>query len=628
MPDRTEWPVAAYAARRLAIGAEIVAPFTVSFRVWAPDHTSLQVVVDDAVHELRPDGDGYFRADVAAHVGSRYGFRLGPNDDKLYPDPASRFQPDGPHGLSAVVDPAAYEWRDLGWRGVRLPGQVIYELHIGTFTTPGTWRAAAAHLERLRDLGVTLLQVMPIADFPGEFGWGYDGVNWFAPTRLYGDPDDVRRFVDDAHALGLGVLLDVVYNHFGPSGNYLGRFARDYFTERHATDWGAGINFDGPRAEHVRELVLANVEHWVREFHIDGFRLDATHAIQDESEEHLLAALVTRARAAGEGRDVLIVAENDLNEASLVRPGAEGGHGLDALYSEDFHHTTRVVLTGQRDAYYSDFTGSAEELLAAARWGFLFQGQHYGWRGRDHGRGMPALDLSPERFICFLENHDQVANSSTGRRLTELAGPGPLRALTALLLLGPCTPMLFQGQEYGSTRPFHFFADHEPDLAALIRTGRTRFLSQFTRCADAEVCATEPAPDARATFLASTLEREDSPRTRAWWRLHQDLLRMRREDPVLSRRDLRWEGTTLDDRRLLLRAIPHARADRLIVVNLGADFDLARATHPFVAPPAGTHWSVLWSSESIAYGGAGTPPLDDRRWLAPGYSTLLLAATT
>jgi maltooligosyltrehalose trehalohydrolase len=640
MDDTTPLLVAPGAARRLAIGAELLGASRTSFRVWAPDHDTVRLVVDGATHAMIPDGDGYFRADASAGAGSRYGFRLGDHDDRLYPDPASRFQPDGPHELSAVVDPHAYAWRDLTWKGVRLPGQVLYELHIGTFTRAGTWRAAAAHLSQLRDLGVTLLEVMPVADFPGAFGWGYDGVSWFAPTRLYGDPDDCRRFVDEAHALGLGVLLDVVYNHLGPSGNYLARFARDYFSDRHATDWGAGINFDGPRAAHVRELVLANVEHWVREFHVDGFRLDATHAIQDESDEHLLAALSARARAAAEGRAVLIVAENDLQHTRLLRPGRDGGHGLDALFSEDFHHVARVALTGQRDAYYSDYSGSAEELLAAARWGFLFQGQQYGRGGEP--RGMPALDIAAPRFVCFLENHDQVANSSTGRRLTELAGPGQLRALTTLLLLGPCTPMLFQGQEYGSTRPFHFFADHEPELAERIRVGRERFLSQFTRCADPGICVALPNPSARETFESSKLDREASPRTTAWWHLHQDLLRLRREDAVLSNPDARWEGATLDDRRLLLRvsvtrgrdSIPSPMpsipspitGERLLVVNLGHDVDLARVTHPFVAPPTGDGWRLLWSSESATYGGAGTPPLDAHRWTAPGHAAIVLAS--
>jgi maltooligosyltrehalose trehalohydrolase len=631
MDETSPLIVAPGIARRLAIGAELISPTLTSFRVWAPDHETVRLVVDDVTYDLRPDGDGYFRADVAAGAGSRYGFLLGDHDERLYPDPASRFQPDGPHGLSEVVDPGAYRWRDVTWPGVRLRGQVIYELHIGTFTRAGTWRAAIAHLGQLRDLGVTLLQVMPIADFPGAFGWGYDGVNWFAPTRIYGDPDDCRRFVDEAHAIGLGVLLDVVYNHLGPSGNYLARFARDYFSDRHQTDWGPGINFDGPRAEHVRELVLANVEHWVREFHFDGFRLDATHAIQDESEEHVLAAVAARARAAANGRDVLVVAENDMQHARLLRPGQDGGHGLDALYSEDFHHVGRVALTGQREAYYSDYSGSAEELLAAARWGFLFQGQQYGYRGV--ARGMPALDLSPTRFICFLENHDQVANSSTGRRLTELAGPGQLRALTTLLLLGPCTPSLFQGQEYGSTRPFHFFADHEPDLAELIRVGRERFLGQFARCADPEICATLPNPSARETFEISKLDREASPRTTAWWRLHQDLLRLRREDPVLSHAEARWEGATTDDRRLLLRvvargrgSVPSPTGERLIAINLGHDLDLARVTHPFVAPPTGDGWRLLWSSESALYGGAGTPPVEPHRWMAPGHAAIVLAS--
>ena len=324
MPDATN--LTKTPPRRYAIGAEPLADRLASVRVWAPDHTQVAVVVDGEATALERDADGYFSAVVNGRPGSRYGFRLD-DDPRAYPDPASRYQPDGPHGLSELVDPSSYVWRDTGWPGLRMKGLSLYELHTGTFTLEGTWAAAAVHFERLKRLGISAIQLMPIAEFPGEFGWGYDGVGWFAPTRLYGRPDDLRKFVDEAHGHGLGVLLDVVYNHLGPDGNYLARFAREYFTDRYSNEWGEALNFDGAKAAAVRELVLANVEYWVREYHVDGFRLDATQQIFDASAEHVLAALAERARAAAGDRQVVIIAENEEQQAELLRPTDRGGCG-------------------------------------------------------------------------------------------------------------------------------------------------------------------------------------------------------------------------------------------------------------------------------------------------------------
>jgi maltooligosyltrehalose trehalohydrolase len=325
---------------------------------------------------------------------------------------------------------------------------------------------------------------MPVADFPGRFGWGYDGVNFFAPTRLYGAPDDFRRFVDRAHALGLGVILDVVYNHFGPDGNYLAQFSEHYFTDRYACDWGAALNFDGPVANPVREFFVANAEHWIMEYHLDGLRFDATQAMHDHSEEHVLAAVQRRVREAAGSRSLFLVAENEDQLSELVRPPEQGGMGLDGVWNDDFHHSARVALTGNREAYYSDFHGTAQELLSAFRWGYLFQGQRHSYAKRP--RGTSALDLPGRAFVNFLENHDQVANSGDGLRLHSIAPAGLHRALTALLLLAPGTPMLFQGQETGSTRPFLYFADHVQPLAGLVAKGRKKFLAQFASLAGPE----------------------------------------------------------------------------------------------------------------------------------------------
>jgi maltooligosyltrehalose trehalohydrolase len=363
-----------------------------------------------------------------------------------------------------VVDPSTYAWRDGAWRGVTLEGQVIQELHIGTFTREGTWAAAARALPELADVGITLLEVMPIAEFPGRFGWGYDGVDLFAPTRLYGEPDDVRRFVDACHELGLGVLLDVVYNHLGPDGNYLGELGDYVRGADEATEWGDALAFDGPHAGPVRELFIANAVHWIEEYHFDGLRLDATQAIIDRSPRHLLADLGVAARAAAGGRSIVLVAENEPQDVIHLRPPGAGGYGLDALWNDDFHHAALVAATGRSEAYCRDYRGSAQELLSAAKWGFLYQGQRYAWQ--DQPRGTPTFDLPRHRFVAFLQNHDQVANSARGCRGHELTTPGRWRALTALLLLAPHTPMLFQGQEWGTSSPFVYFADHVPELAA------------------------------------------------------------------------------------------------------------------------------------------------------------------
>jgi maltooligosyltrehalose trehalohydrolase len=457
------------ADRRLPVGADPLPTGGVHFRVWATRRRRVIVALEagpgaPGAVELARCADGYF-AGLAprAAAGTRYRYRLD-DDPAAYPDPAARFQPDGPHGPSEVIDPADFPWTDADWPGVPPAGQVLYELHVGTFTPEGTWAAAARELAFLRDVGVTVVEVMPVAEFPGRFGWGYDGVALFAPTRLYGRPDDFRAFVDQAHARGLGVILDVVYNHVGPDGNYLDRFSPDYFTDRYTTDWGAAINYDGETAGPVREFVTANAAYWVREFHFDGLRLDATQNVYDASDRHILADLAAAARRAAGRRAVLLVAENEPQDVRLVRPVEHGGYGLDLLWNDDFHHSAMVALTGRAEAYYTDYRGAPQEFISALKYGYLYQGQWYDWQHKP--RGTPAFGAPPAAFVTFTQNHDQVANSGAGLRAHAQTSPGRLRALTALLLLGPGTPMLFQGQEFASSSPFLYFADHKPDLAA------------------------------------------------------------------------------------------------------------------------------------------------------------------
>jgi maltooligosyltrehalose trehalohydrolase len=574
---------------------------------------------------LAREEDGYFSGRAAgAGTGARYRYRL--DGEGTYPDPWSRFQPAGPHGPSQVVDPAAFPWTDGGWTGVEREGQVVYEMHVGTFTPEGTWEAAARMLPEVAACGVTVLELMPVAEFPGRFGWGYDGVDLFAPTHLYGTPDDFRAFVDRAHASGLGVILDVVYNHLGPDGCYLTRFSRSYFSDRYANEWGDPVNFDGPGSAPVREMFVCNAAYWVDEFHLDGLRLDATQQIFDASPEHVLVEIGRAARRAGHGRSIYLVAENEPQRTRLVRPVEEGGAGLDALWNDDFHHSALVAAAGRNEAYYVDYRGTPQELVSAVKWGYLFQGQRYLWQSQR--RGTPTFGLHPAAFVNYLENHDQVANSARGRRLHQLTSPGRHRALTALLLLAPGTPMLFQGQEFSSSRPFLYFADHVPALAAEVWKGRAAFLAQFPSIATPETMAVLPDPGDPETFARCKLDHAERERNRPAYDLHRDLLRLRREDPVFrAPRRGGMDGAVLAPEAFVLRFFGEDGDDRLLVVNLGRDLRGEPTPEPLLGPPEGRRWRLLWSSEDPRYGGGGTPDPDSEceGWRIPGHAAVVLA---
>ncbi len=603
------------------------------FRVWAPDHARLDLVLEDGggrrTSELSMEREpgGYHSTFASqARAGTRYRFRIA-GDDRLVQDPASRFQPDGPHGPSEVVDPSGYHWSDAAWPGVALEGQVLYEMHVGTFTASGTWAAASEQLDELRATGVTVIEMMPVADFPGRFGWGYDGVDLFAPTRLYGRPDDLRRFVDRAHGAGLAVILDVVYNHVGPAGSCHKTLAADYFTGRYSNEWGEAINFDGPNAAPVREFYAANASYWIGEFHFDGLRFDATQAIHDASPCHILAELSTAARAAAGSRSILLVAENESQDARMVRPVSEGGYGLDAVWNDDYHHSALVALTGRNEAYYTDHLGVPQEFISAAKYGYLYQGQRYAWQGKD--RGTPTWGVRPPSFVTFIENHDQVANSGRGRRVRQLTSPGRYRAMTALTLLGPGTPMLFQGQEFGSTSPFVFFADHDDTLGRAIRAGRARFLEQFPSLAGAAMQRQLADPGAFETFARCRLDFSERERHAPVYALHRDLLRLRRTDPAFrAQRPGGLDGAVLAPHAFVLRFFgPGGHdADRVLLLNLGRDLELRVAPEPLLAPPERLSWQVLWSSEDPAYDGGGTPGIVTPGGLRiPGESAVVLA---
>lgn len=612
--------------RRLPVGAEVQPEGGTHFRVWAPAPREIALALerDGRVCDmpLEPEANGYYSALVDdAGAGARYRYRL---DGTLCPDPASRFQPDGPFGPSEVVDPGAYRWSSKPGRGVPVDEQIMYELHVGTFTHEGTWRAAAERLPALAGTGITVVELMPVAEFPGRFGWGYDGVFPYAPTRLYGSPDDFRAFVDAAHRVDLAVILDVVYNHLGPDGCVFAQYAPDYFARQYENEWGDALNFDGPGSAPVREYFIANAAYWIDEFGLDGLRLDATQAIYDRSPVHVVREIAAHARRAAGGRRVLLIAENEPQDVTNVRPCREGGYGLDALWNDDFHHSAVVALTGRREAYYTDHRGAPQEFVSAAKYGYLFQGQRYAWQQKN--RGTPTRGLSPSTFVNFIENHDQIANSGDGTRMHARTAPGRYRAMAALLLLMPGTPMLFQGQEFGSDAPFLYFADHKAELAGAVQRGRADFVAQFTSLASPDVQSRLPVPHDPATFARCRLD-WDRPRP-THVRLYRDLIAMRKGDAAFRQhRAGAVDGAVLGPESFALRYWAAAAADeRLLLVNFGTDITSGSFPEPLLAPPPGhAAWALRWSSDHPDYGGVGTPEVvNEHGWRIPGHSAIVL----
>jgi len=498
----------------------------VRFRLWAPSAGQVTLCLEDGPELPMPAaGEGWYElTSTAARAGSRYRFRV---DGKLrVPDPASRYNPDDVHGASEVIDPAAFDWQDGDWRGRPWHEAVIYELHVGSFSPEGTFAGVEARLDDLAATGITAIELMPVADFPGTRNWGYDGVLPYAPDAAYGRPEGLKRLVQAAHARGLMVLLDVVYNHFGPEGNYLHVYARRFFNERHRTPWGAAINFDGDDARPVREFFIHNALYWLEEYHLDGLRLDAVHAIKDDSRPDIVEELGARVRAAlGGRRHAHLVLENDANTARYL------AGDFDAQWNDDIHHCFHTLLTGEADGYYHDYAQNRYWLLGRClAEGFAFQGEASSFRGGET-RGEPSRQLPPTRFVSFLQNHDQIGNRAFGERLTELAEPAALRAAAAIQLLAPNPPLLFMGEEWGTRRCFPFFCDFGPELAAAVTEGRRREFARFERFQDPKARQAIPDPSAPATFAAAKLDwgEREAPAHREWLRFYRALLNLRRQ---------------------------------------------------------------------------------------------------
>lgn len=538
------------------------------FEVWAPqaqDRVALRVADDDVPMERDEERAGWWTAEAPAADGTRYGFAL--DGGPVLPDPRSRRQPDGPDGTSAVVDQEAYEWHHA-WRGRALPGAILYELHIGTFTPEGTFDAAAAQLAQLAELGITHVEVMPVCPFPGTHGWGYEGVSLWAVHEPYGGPEGLKRFVDTAHGLGLGVVLDVVHNHLGPAGNYLPRFG-PYFTETHHTPWGAAVNLDAPGSDEVRGYLLGSALAWLRDFRLDGLRLDAVHALADNRALTFLEELSAAVDGLSEtlGRPLFLIAESDLADPRTTTPRARNGIGLHAQWNDDFHHALHTALTGESQGYYADFASAPIAALAKTLTrAFFHDGTYSSFRGRVHGRAVDVTNTPAHRFLAYSQTHDQIGNRALGDRLSGTLSPGLLACAAALVLTGPHTPMLFMGEEWGASTPWQFFTDHpDPVLAEAVRSGRRREFAAHGWAEEDIPDPQDPETRRRSCLDRSETRREPHARLLAWYR---ELIALRHGQPDLSDPDLASVKVAYDEEA---RWLAYRRGDLRIALNLSAE---------------------------------------------------------
>ena len=598
----------------MPFGAQVLVNGNVRFRLWAPTAKRVTLCLENGkrAYPLLPLENGWFeRISCEATAGSLYRFQI--DDQMVVPDPASRFQPQDVHGPSEVVDPKAFQWRDHNWRGRPWEEAVIYELHVGAFTPEGTFRGVEQKLDYLRDLGVTAVELMPVADFSGSRNWGYDGVLPFAPDSSYGRPEDLKQLVQAAHGKGLMMFLDVVYNHFGPEGNYLQAYTPQFFTNRHHTPWGDAIDFDGPQSRAVRDFFIHNALYWLEEYNFDGLRLDAVHAIVDESSPDILTELAQTVRERlGAERFVHLVVENGDNTARYLSRDQEGGVRLyDAQWNDDIHHCLHVLLTGETDGYYADYAPDPMRYLCRClKEGFAYQGDYSEYHGDN--RGEPSTHLPPSAFISFLQNHDQIGNRAFGERITELADPGALKAVVEILLLAPPPPLIFMGEESGASSPFLFFCDFHGDLAAAVTKGRRNEFARFAKFNSPHVRESIPDPNAESSYLQSKLN-WDNLREKVhaeWLNLYRKLLAIRQSKvvPHLGKSCVtRCEVSQGRERKVSVDWIFEDGARLELCANLSNEnvsISLEHATLPFYAstpeavaafehsslPP----WSVVW----------------------------------
>jgi maltooligosyltrehalose trehalohydrolase len=584
----------------LSQGAELT-DHGVRYRTWATEKERLStVILDDQGEIVRElpmelESTGYYSVlDPLSKTGTLYKFRV---DENLFPDMASRFQPQGPHGASQVIDSSGFQWTDAGWKAPRLGDLVIYELHVGTFTPEGTYQSAVPRLDHLSKVGVTAIELMPLADFAGSRNWGYDGVFLFAPAHCYGDPDDLRKLVDAAHAVGLAIFLDVVYNHLGPDGNYLGSYSKRYFNSEHHTPWGDAFNLDKPDAGPVRSFFAENPPYWMREFHFDGFRLDATHAIPDDSEKHLIQEISESVQAEGG----VVICEDPRNERKLILSRDQDGYGCDAVWADDFHHVVRVQLTGENEGYMGYFKGTMEELIKTLKEGWLFAGEV-----QKDGilRGTSAGDIEPEHFVHCISNHDQIGNRAFGDRLSQVVSPAAYRAASALLITTPYTPMFFMGQEWAANTPFLYFTDHQDELGRGVTEGRRKEFAEFSDFRDSSIRQRIPDPQAVSSFENSKLAwgQVSEARHAQVLLLYADFLRFRR-DHLNCRRRGRWTVDQVSGTAIALRYRDGDEGDTLVLAQLLQNDEPISAYS--LAPSSGKRWKYVLSSNELAYGGGG-----------------------
>jgi len=577
------------------LGARFHEKGTSRFTVWAPFAKSVAVRIafpETRVIPMVRNSRGYWNAISNGLVpGARYLYRL--NDEKDRPDPASRFQPEGVHGPSQLVDPGEFDWNDDDWHGMPFRDLVIYEVHIGAFTPAGTFEAAVSRLDHLKDLGVTAIEIMPVAQFPGNRNWGYDGVYPFAPQNTYGGPQGLKALVNACHRQGIAVILDVVYNHLGPDGNYLGAFG-PYFTAKYRTPWGEAVNFDGPYSDEVRTYFSENALYWVTEYHVDGLRLDAIDKMYDFGARHFLAQLAetVHRRADALERQIFLFAESDLNDVRVINPAEMGGYGIDAQWNDDFHHALHALVSGERTGYYQDF-GTIEHLAKAFREGFVYSGEYSRYRKRKHGNS--SKGASPRRFVVYSQNHDQVGNRVLGERLSAIATFEQHKLAASCVILSPFVPLLFMGEEYSEPSPFQYFVDHADEtLVKAVREGRSSELAPLSEK------GTVPDPQDENTFQRSKIDPglRRSGKHKILFEYYRALLRMRRSLPALS--DLRKEAMEVtgyeSERALLIRGCQEG--NQILILFSFNDDPMAVSA---VLPP-GT-WHKLIDSSSSEWGG-------------------------